>query len=105
MPSVRDRVTERAIAAVLVPQVDPHLQPDSFGFRPGLGVADAVRTLQDRVDEGEETPIDPYAAEAPEEFFAVASEYHFSAPELLAREMPAVARHLLRFYGASPIPG
>ena len=58
-----------------------------------------------RVDEGEETPIDPYAAEAPEEFFAVASEYHFSAPELLAREMPAVARHLLRFYGASPIPG
>ena len=58
-----------------------------------------------RVDEGEETAIDPYAAEAPEEFFAVASEYHFSAPELLAREMPAVARHLLRFYGASPIPG
>tara|TARA_R110002020_G_scaffold15245_36_gene54477 strand:- start:2225 stop:2986 length:762 start_codon:yes stop_codon:yes gene_type:complete len=58
-----------------------------------------------RVDDGEETPIDPYAAEAPEEFFAVASEYHFSAPALLAREMPAVARHLLRFYGESPIPG
>ncbi|WP_339827131.1 M90 family metallopeptidase [uncultured Arenimonas sp.] len=57
-----------------------------------------------RVDDGEETPIDPYAAEAPEEFFAVASEYHFSAPGLLAQEMPAVARHLLRFYGESPIP-
>ena len=58
----------------------------------------------ERVDRGEETAIDDYAAEAPEEFFAVASEYHFSAPSLLATEMPAVARHLARFYGPSPIP-
>ena len=56
-----------------------------------------------RVDAGEETPIDPYAAEAPEEFFAVATEYHFSAPSVLAAEMPAVAAHLARFYGPSPI--
>ncbi|MFC4726784.1 zinc-dependent peptidase [Coralloluteibacterium thermophilus] len=56
-----------------------------------------------RVDAGEETPLDPYAAEAPEEFFAVASEYHFSAPDLLAAEMPAVAAHLRRFYGDSPM--
>ena len=56
-----------------------------------------------RVDAGEETPIDAYAAEAPEEFFAVTTEYHFSDPALLAREMPAVASHLLRFYGPSPI--
>ncbi len=58
----------------------------------------------ERVDAGEQTAIDDYAAEAPEEFFAVTSEYHFSAPALLAREMPAVAAHLLRFYGESPIP-
>lgn len=57
-----------------------------------------------RVDRGGETGIDAYAAEAPEEFFAVASEYHFSAPTVLAKEMPAVARHLQRFYGDSPIP-
>ncbi|MFY2763451.1 zinc-dependent peptidase [Arenimonas sp. MALMAid1274] len=57
-----------------------------------------------RVDAGEDTPIDAYAAEAPEEFFAVATEYHFSAPDLLQREMPAVAAHLQRLYGASPIP-
>lgn len=56
-----------------------------------------------RVDAGEHTAIDDYAAEAPEEFFAVASEYHFSAPDLLAREMPAVAAHLQRFYGDSPM--
>lgn len=57
-----------------------------------------------RIDAGEESAIDPYAAEAPEEFFAVTSEYHFSAPALLDAEMPAVAAHLRRFYGASPIP-
>jgi len=56
-----------------------------------------------QVDAGRETAIDPYAAEAPEEFFAVCSEYHFSDPRLLAREMPAVAAHLARFYGASPM--
>lgn len=58
----------------------------------------------ERVDAGEDTAVDPYAAEAPEEFFAVTSEYHFSAPSVLATEMPAIAAHLLRFYGRSPIP-
>ncbi|WWW36245.1 M90 family metallopeptidase [Stenotrophomonas rhizophila] len=66
----------------------------------------AYDTFCARVDRGRETLIDPYAAEAPEEFFAVATEYHFSAPDLLAQEMPSVAAHLRRFYGASPgLPG
>jgi len=56
----------------------------------------------DAVDAGRDTEIDPYAAEAPEEFFAVCSEYHFSAPGLLRRELPTVAAHLARFYGVSP---
>ena len=55
-----------------------------------------------QVDAGRETAIDPYAAEAPEEFFAVATEYHFSAPSLLAEAMPEVAAHLARFYGPPP---
>jgi Mlc titration factor MtfA (ptsG expression regulator) len=55
-----------------------------------------------RVDREEDTAIDPYAAEAPEEFFAVCSEYHFSDPGLLARELPGVAAHLARLYGTSP---
>ncbi|OZB65019.1 MAG: hypothetical protein B7X39_14705 [Lysobacterales bacterium 14-68-21] len=58
-----------------------------------------------RVDAGRDTAIDPYAAEAPEEFFAVATEYHFSAPHLLERDMPEVAAHLRRFYGPSPFAG
>jgi len=55
-----------------------------------------------QVDAGRDTAIDAYAAEAPEEFFAVATEYHFSAPQLREREMPAVAAHLRRFYGPPP---
>ena len=55
-----------------------------------------------QVDLGRETAIDPYAAEAPEEFFAVVTEYHFSAPDVLAASMPDVAAHLRRFYGPSP---
>ncbi len=54
-----------------------------------------------QVDAGEEVLIDPYAAEAPEEFFAVATEYHFSAPQVLAEALPDVAAHLRRFYGPS----
>lgn len=56
-----------------------------------------------QVDAGEETLIDPYAAEAPEEFFAVVSEYHFSAPDVLAEALPSVAAHLRRFYGEPPV--
>lgn len=50
-------------------------------------------------DEDEsQAPIDPYAATAPEEFFAVTSEYHFLAPELLEAAYPQVAGLLRRFY-------
>lgn len=42
--------------------------------------------------------IDPYAASAPEEFFAVVSEYHFLAPGLLEAAYPEVARLTARFY-------
>ena len=56
----------------------------------------------DLVDRNRKTEIDPYAAEAPEEFFAVCTEYHFSAPQLLRRSLPTVAKHLERLYGPSP---
>lgn len=62
----------------------------------------AFDALATQVDAGAEPAIDGYAAEAPEEFFAVATEYHFSDPALLRREMPAVAAHLERLYGRAP---
>lgn len=51
-----------------------------------------------RVDAGARTALDPYAAQAPEEFFAVASEALFVAPAGLRAEHPALYRMLARFY-------
>lgn len=48
-----------------------------------------------------QAPIDPYAATAPEEFFAVVSEYHFLAPDLLADAYPGVARLTAAFYAGT----
>lgn len=55
-----------------------------------------------RVDDGEEVALDPYASEAPEEFFAVTSEYFFEQPELLKHEYPAVYSQLSAFYLQNP---
>lgn len=56
-----------------------------------------------RVDAGEDTAIDPYAAEHPAEFFAVASEVFFEAPALLHDEYPAVFEQLRLFYNQNPL--
>lgn len=54
------------------------------------------------VDAGIETWIDPYAAEAPEEFFAVLSEHFFIAPCATRAEAPAVYAQLAAFYRQDP---
>jgi Mlc titration factor MtfA (ptsG expression regulator) len=60
----------------------------------------AYDALCREVDAGRDPAIDAYAAESPEEFFAVCSEYHFSDAATLRGAMPEVAAHLQRFYGA-----
>lgn len=55
-----------------------------------------------RVDAGEPTALDPYAAEHPAEFFAVASEAFFTAPDGLFHAYPAVYRQLAAFYRQDP---
>jgi MtfA peptidase len=47
--------------------------------------------------------IDPYAAESPDEFFAVACEYFFEKPALLNSEYPAVYAQLVLFFRRDPI--
>ena len=76
--------------------------PDAWHRRWARDFQRAYDDFRMQVDLGRETAIDPYAAEAPEEFFAVVTEYHFSAPDVLADTMPDVAAHLQRFYGPSP---
>ncbi|MBM3393015.1 MAG: zinc-dependent peptidase [Betaproteobacteria bacterium] len=63
----------------------------------------AYRDFCGRVDDGEDTWIDPYAAKHPAEFFAVASEVFFEAPDLLHAEYPAVYEQLKRFYRQDPL--
>lgn len=62
----------------------------------------AFDQLNAQLDRGEDTAIDAYAAHSPEEFFAVASEYHYTAPDTLAAQFPRVAAQLVGFYGPSP---
>lgn len=58
----------------------------------------AYEDFRQRVDGGEDTRLDPYAAEFPAEFFAVASEAFFETPQLLLNEYPDVHEQLKRFY-------
>jgi Mlc titration factor MtfA (ptsG expression regulator) len=63
----------------------------------------AFDDFQRRVDNGEETPLDPYGAEMPTEFFAVTSEAFFQDPEMLCSEYPEVYGQLCRFYRQDPL--
>lgn len=51
------------------------------------------------VEAGREPPIDAYAAEGPDEFFAVCTEYWFTAPGVLREHFPALSERLAEFYG------
>ena len=80
--------------------------PLHSGMRPEDWAHDFQTAYDDfcrRVDGGEETLIDPYAAESPAEFFAVLSEYFFEAPDVLHEIYPAVYGQLQRFYLQDPL--
>jgi MtfA peptidase len=54
------------------------------------------------VDRGEPTLIDPYGAEEPAEFFAVATETFFERPQDFERQHAALYASLRNFYGLDP---
>jgi Mlc titration factor MtfA (ptsG expression regulator) len=62
----------------------------------------AFEDMNRRLDAGQETAIDPYAAGEPGEFFAVLSEAFFLIPHVLRGEFPRVYDHLQRFYRQAP---
>jgi MtfA peptidase len=66
--------------------------------RSGSALIEALMPEYDRY----ETAIDPYGAEAPEEFFAVASETFFVTPVALKEEQPALYGLLSQFYRQDP---
>ncbi|MEP6739791.1 MAG: M90 family metallopeptidase [Caldimonas sp.] len=68
-------------------------------------LADEYELFADIVDRDEETFLDPYAAEALEEFFAVAAEAFFVAPGALEAERPRVYELLKDFFRQDPAQG
>jgi hypothetical protein len=63
----------------------------------------AYEHFQMRVDRGDRTAIDPYAAESPAEFFAVLSEAFFELPDVVQQEYPGVYEQLSLFYRQDPL--
>ena len=61
-------------------------------------LADAAAALDAADARGEETAVDPYAADSPAEAFAVFTEAFFEIPDLLAEEFPEVHARLAAFY-------
>lgn len=63
----------------------------------------AYADINRQLEAGEETALDPYAAEDPAEFFAVVSEYFFEQPDVVAATYPAVYQQLQQFYRQDPL--
>ena len=52
IPTVRDRVVQRAIVSVIEPILDHQFHERSFGFRHGRGAHDALRIVEQKIQEG-----------------------------------------------------
>jgi Mlc titration factor MtfA (ptsG expression regulator) len=77
--------------------------PDSKAREAWIGTLEAeYDAFCARVDADEETLLDPYAAEAEEEFFAVASEAFFVAPREFRAEHPRFYELLSGFFKQDP---
>lgn len=88
------------------------LDGEADGFPPAHGPAMAAswertfsaafNALNDALDRGEDPRLDPYAATDPAEFFSVVSETFFSAPSIVAEDLPDVYALLRAFYRQDP---
>lgn len=77
-----------------------HAGMDGSRWRAALG--EAYAGFCDAVDRSKDTWLDPYAAEHPAEFFAVASEAFFEAPHELKRRYPDLYSQFVLFYRQDP---
>jgi Mlc titration factor MtfA (ptsG expression regulator) len=82
-----------------LPELPAGMRVEDWAAAFGAAYEDFCR----RVDDREETELDPYGAENPGEFFAVMSEAFFGTPDLLRDEYPAVYDQLAAFYGIDPM--
>ena len=58
IPTVRDRVVQAAVRAVLEPIFERDFSSSSYGFRPGLGCKDALRRVDNLLNDGYQWVVD-----------------------------------------------
>lgn len=61
-------------------------------------LSQAYELLNNKLDNFQHSYINPYASTNPAEFFAVISEYFFTAPDILFQYCPAVYEQLKHYY-------
>ena len=66
-------------------------------------LSQAYELLQQNIDNFDHSYINPYAGTNPGEFFAVISEYFFTAPEILLQYCPEVYEQLKQYYRQNPL--
>lgn len=64
----------------------------------------AFQKLQHQIEHQDHANMNPYGATDPAEFFAVSTEYFFTAPRHLNQHFPAVYQQLCLFYRQEPNP-
>ncbi len=82
-----------------MPPLHPRMEIDQWTH--ALSVA--FETLQQQVAHQHSTRINAYAATTPAEYFAVVSEYFFTAPDVLGKYCPDVYLQLTQFYRQNPV--
>jgi Mlc titration factor MtfA (ptsG expression regulator) len=80
------------------PPLHPGMDPQAWT----AAFEEAYEGFCDALDRGTVTWLDPYAAEHPSEFFAVASEAFFEDPAETKRRYPDVYQQLKLFYRQDP---
>ena len=68
-----------------------------------IALGAAYESLVQRVEHHHRVCINPYAATSPAEFFAVISEYFFSAPEILHTHFADIYQQLQFYYRQNPL--
>lgn len=58
IPTVRDRIVQSAVKAVIEPIFESKFAPNSFGFRPGRGCKDALREVERQLRQGNVHVVD-----------------------------------------------
>jgi len=61
-----------------------------------------LAAMQEALQQGQRTFLDPYAASEPAEYFAVASEFFFERPAAMKKALPEIYHLLSLFYQTDP---